>query len=105
MTICGTTDAPSDITMTPAPTAQDVQFIIEESNRYLNRKVTTKDVKAAWSGVRPLVKDPSLPNTGKATSQVSRKVRNMVFRYYAVCYVGPLQLRLLDAACGGGVQD
>lgn len=40
MTICGTTDSPSDITMTPAPTDDDVKFIIEESNRYLNRKVS-----------------------------------------------------------------
>jgi len=39
MTICGTTDAPSDITMTPSPTQDDVTFIIEESNRYLNRTV------------------------------------------------------------------
>lgn len=39
MTICGTTDSPSDITMAPAPTEQDVRFIIEESNRYLARKV------------------------------------------------------------------
>lgn len=73
MTICGTTDSPSEITMTPAPTEDDVRFIIEESNLYLNRRVTAKDVKAAWSGVRPLVRDPSLPVTGNATSQISRK--------------------------------
>jgi hypothetical protein len=39
MTVVGTTDAPSDITMSPAPQEDDVRFILEEANRYLNRKV------------------------------------------------------------------
>ena len=39
MTLCGTTDAPAPITAAPAPTADDVAFILEEANRYLNRKV------------------------------------------------------------------
>ena len=42
MTICGTTDAPAPITATPAPTADDVAFILEEANLYLNRKVRCK---------------------------------------------------------------
>jgi glycerol-3-phosphate dehydrogenase len=48
MTICGTTDSPSDITMAPAPTEQDVRFIIEESNRYLARKVRRRQDAGAW---------------------------------------------------------
>jgi glycerol-3-phosphate dehydrogenase len=38
-TICGTTDSPSDITMTPKATEEDISFIIEESQRFLTRKV------------------------------------------------------------------
>ena len=74
MTLCGTTDCPAPISRTPAPTADDVAFILEEANRYLNRKVTHADVKAAWSGIRPLVKDPSLPLTKGGTAQISRQV-------------------------------
>lgn len=73
MTICGTTDSPSDITMTPAPTDEDVKFIIEESNRYLNRKISLEDVRAAWSGIRPLIKDPAKLAAGSSTAQLSRK--------------------------------
>jgi glycerol-3-phosphate dehydrogenase len=73
MTILGTTDSPSDITMTPAATEDDVRFILEESNRYLNREVKPSDVKAAWSGIRPLIKDPAKLASGKGTAQLSRK--------------------------------
>jgi glycerol-3-phosphate dehydrogenase len=73
MTICGTTDSPSDITMSPAPTEDDVRFIIEESNRYLSRKITLADVRAAWSGIRPLIKDPAKLASGSTTAQLSRK--------------------------------
>lgn len=72
-TICGTTDAPSDITMTPRPTEDDVNFIIEESNHFLTRKIAKEDVKAAWSGIRPLIKDPKkLSEPGAKSSQLSR---------------------------------
>lgn len=73
MTICGTTDSPSEITMSPAPTEEDVRFIIEESNRYLSRKITLADVRAAWSGIRPLIKDPAKLASGSSTAQLSRK--------------------------------
>ena len=33
-TICGTTDAVSDITMTPVATIEDIDFILQESNKY-----------------------------------------------------------------------
>lgn len=40
MTVVGTTDNPSDITMEPRPEEDDVRFILEEANRYLNRKAS-----------------------------------------------------------------
>jgi glycerol-3-phosphate dehydrogenase len=57
-TICGTTDAPCDITMEPRPFEEDVAFILEEANRFLSRPVRRSDVRAAWSGIRPLIVDP-----------------------------------------------
>jgi hypothetical protein len=40
MTIVGTTDSPSDITMEPVAPETDVRFIVDEANRYLNRRVS-----------------------------------------------------------------
>lgn len=57
-TLAGTTDSQSEITMLPEPTKQEVDFIIDEANRYLAKDVTRADVKSAWSGIRPLVRDP-----------------------------------------------
>ena len=54
--LVGTTDSPSDISMTPSATEEDVAFILEESNRFLSTTVSRSDVKSAWSGLRPLVK-------------------------------------------------
>jgi len=70
-TIAGTTDSESDITMLPTPTKQEVNFIIEEANRYLAKDVTLKDVKSAWSGIRPLVRDPR--HMDGSTSKISRE--------------------------------
>lgn len=70
-TICGTTDAQSEVTMHPKATVDEVDFILEESNRYLDRKVTHKDVLAAWSGIRPLAKDPKRMDEG--TAAISRE--------------------------------
>ncbi|CAM9299413.1 unnamed protein product, partial [Chrysoparadoxa australica] len=57
-TIAGTTDSVSDLTMLPKPSNEEVSFIIQESNRYLNCGVHHRDAIAAWSGIRPLVRDP-----------------------------------------------
>ena len=55
-TIAGTTDSQSEITMTPSPSSEEVSFIIEEANRYLDKTVSNSDVRSAWSGIRPLAK-------------------------------------------------
>ncbi|KAG9403447.1 mitochondrial glycerol-3-phosphate dehydrogenase [Aphanomyces cochlioides] len=68
-TLAGTTDSESDITMLPSPTKEEIQFILNESNRYLNATVTEDDIRSAWSGIRPLVKDPRHTNT----AQISRE--------------------------------
>ena len=65
-TLAGTTDSHSDITMHPQPTAQEVNFIMQETNRYLTTNVAAKDLIAAWSGLRPLVKDPEKIKEGTA---------------------------------------
>ena len=64
-TIAGTTDTPCPVTTNPSPTEGDILFILTEIKKYLNPDVHVRrgDVMSAWSGIRPLVLDPSKPNT------------------------------------------
>lgn len=64
-TIAGTTDSPSEIESNPKATNEDIQFILKEVSNYLDPviKVSRNDVLAAWSGIRPLIRDPDSSNT------------------------------------------
>lgn len=64
-TIAGTTDRTCEVTHHPTPTEQDIQFILNEIRHYLSPDVNVRrgDVMSAWAGIRPLVLDPSKPNT------------------------------------------
>ncbi|RCN34935.1 hypothetical protein ANCCAN_19220 [Ancylostoma caninum] len=65
MTIAGTTDAPSEVTLSPTPKNSDVDFILQEVRSYLSKTVPVRrgDVTSAWSGLRPLVRDPNKKDT------------------------------------------
>ena len=64
-TIAGTTDSPIELTHAPQPSETSIQFILDEIRNYLDPGLTIRrgDVQAAWSGIRPLVSDPSSKNT------------------------------------------
>lgn len=64
-TIAGTTDRPCDVTHHPAPTEEDIQFILQEIRHYLTSDIEVRrgDVLSAWAGIRPLVLDPNKSNT------------------------------------------
>ncbi|KAL2264419.1 hypothetical protein VTK26DRAFT_3306 [Humicola hyalothermophila] len=64
-TIAGTTDEPAAITPTPLPDEKSIQWILNEIKHYLSPDINVRrgDVLAAWSGLRPLVKDPKAKNT------------------------------------------
>ncbi|KAI9141501.1 FAD dependent oxidoreductase-domain-containing protein [Paraphysoderma sedebokerense] len=64
-TIAGTTDSPTKVDEDPVATEQEIDWILGEVKRYFNPdvKVRRGDVLAAWSGIRPLVRDPSAKNT------------------------------------------
>ncbi|KAJ3031443.1 mitochondrial glycerol-3-phosphate dehydrogenase, partial [Rhizophlyctis rosea] len=66
-TIAGTTDSPTAVTPNPLPTEEEIQWILHEISNYLSPdiKVRRADVLAAWSGIRPLVRDPSKGSTSK----------------------------------------
>ncbi|XP_033127941.1 glycerol-3-phosphate dehydrogenase, mitochondrial-like [Anneissia japonica] len=64
-TIAGTTDNACDVTESPSPTEEDIQFILKEIKNYLSPDVAVRrgDVLAAWAGIRPLVSNPNSKNT------------------------------------------
>lgn len=63
--ILGTTDTPrGDLAREPEPFKEEVEFILGESARYLNRAPTRSDVKSVWVGLRPLVKPQGEDGSG-----------------------------------------
>lgn len=64
-TIAGTTDEPATVTPNPLPDEKSIQWILNEISHYLSPDISVRrgDVLAAWSGLRPLVKDPKAKNT------------------------------------------
>ncbi|KAF9350447.1 mitochondrial glycerol-3-phosphate dehydrogenase [Mortierella sp. AD094] len=64
-TIAGTTDSATKVTQDPMATEEEINWILGEVKNYLNPdvKVRRGDVLAAWSGIRPLVRDPAAKST------------------------------------------
>ena len=64
-TLIGTTDHPAPITPHPEATEEDIDYILRHVHRYFSLPVSRADVLASWSGLRPLVSDPSAADTAK----------------------------------------
>lgn len=64
-TIAGTTDQPTEINFQPEPSEHDINWILKEIRGYLAPDITVErsDVLAAWSGIRPLVRDPKVKSS------------------------------------------
>ncbi len=70
--ILGTTDTPrDDLAREPRPFASEVEFILGEAAKYLERAPQRSDVRSIWVGLRPLVRQPE--NEGGATKKLSRE--------------------------------
>lgn len=63
--LVGTTDEPSEICEHPKPLADEINYLLRHVTRYFNLKVEKSDVRAVWSGLRPLVSDPKATDTAK----------------------------------------
>lgn len=61
--IAGTTDTKCDVSMTPAATRDETEFILESIAPYLQVEARKSDILSAWSGIRPLAADPAAKNT------------------------------------------
>jgi glycerol-3-phosphate dehydrogenase len=62
-TLVGTTDEPESVTGHPRVREEDVAYLLRHVRRHLDLEVTGGDIKAAWSGLRPLVSDPGTVDT------------------------------------------
>jgi glycerol-3-phosphate dehydrogenase len=64
-TIAGTTDTAAPVEAHPYPKEEEIQWILDEVRNYLSPdiKVRRGDVLSAWSGLRPLVRDPNAKDT------------------------------------------
>ena len=85
--ILGTTDTPrNDLAREPLPFKEEVDFILNESARYLRRAPTRADVKSVWVGLRPLVKPQD--DAGDNTKGISREHTVLVSRSGLVTVTG-----------------
>ncbi|THU95892.1 DAO-domain-containing protein [Dendrothele bispora CBS 962.96] len=64
-TIAGTTDARAPVEKDPVAHEEEIRWVLEEVRRYLSPdiKVRRGDVLSAWSGLRPLVRNPAASST------------------------------------------
>jgi glycerol-3-phosphate dehydrogenase len=64
-TIAGTTDAAANVEREPRAQEEEIRWVLEEVRRYLapDIKVRRGDVLSAWSGLRPLVRNPNAAST------------------------------------------
>ena len=85
--ILGTTDTPRhDLAREPSPFKEEVDFILNESARYLKRAPVRADVKSVWVGLRPLVKAQG--EDGDNTKGLSREHTVLVSRSGLVTVTG-----------------
>ena len=89
-TLLGTTDTPrDDVVSEPTPFKEEVEFILRESGRYLEKAPTRADVRSVWVGLRPLVKPGGADSDGgDNTKQLSREHTVLVGRSGLVTVTG-----------------
>jgi glycerol-3-phosphate dehydrogenase len=85
--ILGTTDTPrDDLAREPEPFKEEIDFILNESARYLRVAPGRADVKSMWVGLRPLVKPQG--GDGDNTKGLSREHTILVSRSGLVTVTG-----------------
>lgn len=57
-TLVGTTDTPvNEIELEPKALGEEIEFILQTSQKYLHKPPTRKDILSVFAGIRPLVKE------------------------------------------------
>ena len=86
-TILGTTDTPcNDLAREPLAFKEELNFILNESARYLTKAPTRADIKSIWVGLRPLVKPAD--EDGDSTKALSREHTVLVSKSGLVTVTG-----------------
>ena len=68
-TLVGTTDTPvPEATLEPRPFEEEIDFILENAERYLSKPPTRQDILSVYVGIRPLVRS----GDAKSTATLSR---------------------------------
>ena len=62
-TLIGTTDEAAGPDEPPIAGDEAVEYLLRHANRYLTRRVERADIRAAWAGLRPLIRDPRATDT------------------------------------------
>ena len=63
--LIGTTDEPAEVSEHPQPLETEIDYLLRHVTRYFNLQVERSDIKAVWSGLRPLVSDPKSTDTAR----------------------------------------
>ena len=63
--LVGTTDEQAEVTEHPQPLDAEIDYLLRHVTQYFNLQVQRSDIKAVWSGLRPLVSDPKGTDTAK----------------------------------------
>lgn len=63
--LVGTTDEPAEVGEHPRPTGAEIAYLLRHVARYFDLELCEADIKAAWSGLRPLVSDPEAADTAR----------------------------------------
>lgn len=77
-------ETPGEIPEVPDTPEEDVDFLLENFNKYLERKLTRDDVLGTFTGIRPLIDD----GEGGESADVSRKHATIVAENGLVSIVG-----------------
>lgn len=64
-TLVGTTDVLTNVTDTPQPTEGEIDYLLDHLNEALETPITHSAIKAAWTGIRPLIHRSHIPSTAK----------------------------------------
>lgn len=68
--IVGTTDTPRDEPqLEPRPLEEEIEFILEHTEKFMGRRPANYEVRSIYAGLRPLVRKPG---SGENTSKLSR---------------------------------
>jgi glycerol-3-phosphate dehydrogenase len=63
--LIGTTDEAAELSEHPRPRQTEIDYLLRHVSRYFNLQVDRADIKAVWSGLRPLVLDPAAADTAR----------------------------------------